>query len=71
MRKGYVTRQDDPKDRRSVRLELSPKGKKHLTATNEKRITEMAGLFDALTDSELKEYLRLQKKILSKFLHKE
>lgn len=70
VRRGYVVRQDDPKDRRSVRLELSPKGKKHVTATNEKRITEMAGLFDALTDSELEEYLRLQRKILSKFLHK-
>lgn len=70
VRRGYVTRQDDPKDRRSVRLELSPKGKKNVTATNEKRINEMAGLFDALTDSELEECLRLQRKILSKFLHK-
>lgn len=70
VKSGYVIRQEDPKDRRSVRLELSAKGKKHLIATNEKRITEMAGLFDALTDKELEEYLRLQKKILSKFSHK-
>jgi len=70
VRSGYVTRQEDPKDRRSVRLGLSPKGKKHITATNEKRITEMAGLFDALTDSELEEYLRLQKKITSSFSDK-
>lgn len=71
VRSGYVTRQEDPKDRRSAQLKLSPKGKKHIAATKEKRITEMAGLFDALTDNELEEYLRLQKKILSKFLHKE
>lgn len=67
---GYVTRQEDPKDRRSVQLKLSPKGKKHIAATKEKRITEMAGLFDALTDSELEEYVRLQKKITSSFLDK-
>lgn len=67
---GYVTRQEDLKDRRSVRLELSLTGKKHITAVNEKRISEMAGLFDALTDSELEEYLRLQRKITSSFSDK-
>lgn len=67
VRKGYVRRREDPKDRRSVRLEPSPKGKKHIAVTSGKRITEMAGLFDALTDSELAEYLHLQRKILSKF----
>jgi len=71
VRRGYVTRQEDLHDRRSVRLELSPSGKKHIAAMNEKRLTEMAWLFDALTDRELEEYLRLQKKILSKFAHKE
>ena len=67
---GLVIRQEDPKDRRLVQLELSPKGKKHIKATKEKRIAEMAGLFDALTDRELEEYVRLQKKITSSFLDK-
>jgi len=67
---GYVMRKEDLKDRRSVKLELSPKGKKHITDANEKRITEMARLFDVLTDSELEEFLRLHNKILSKFLDK-
>jgi len=62
---GYVMRQEDPKDRRSTQLKLSPKGKKHIAAMKETRITEMADLFDALTDSELKEFLRLHKKITS------
>lgn len=68
---GLVTRQEDPEDRRLVQLELSPKGKKHLAATKEKRIAEMAEIFDALTDKELEEFVRLHKKVLSKFLHKE
>jgi DNA-binding MarR family transcriptional regulator len=65
---GYVKRRDDPKDRRIVKLTLSPKGKKHITATKSKRVTEMADLFGALTDSELEEYARLQKKIVSSSL---
>jgi len=67
---GYIVRQEDSKDRRLVQLKLSPKGKKYIVAAKEKRIAEMAGLFDALTDSELEEYVRLQKKITSSFLDK-
>jgi len=70
VRSGYVTRQEDPKDRRSTQLGLSPKGKKHIAATKEKRITEMADIFDALTDKELEEFVRLHKKITSSFSDK-
>lgn len=63
---GLVTRREDPKDRRLVQLELSPKGKKHITATKNEHINEMAEIFDALTDEELEEFVRLHKKILSK-----
>jgi len=67
---GYVTRQEDSKDRRSAQLKLSPKGKKHIATMKETRITEMAGLFDALTNSELEEFLRLHKKITSSIMNK-
>lgn len=70
VREGLVMRKEDPSDRRSVKLELSTKGKKHISVANEARLNEMAELFDALTDKELGEYLRLQRKILSKFSHK-
>ncbi len=63
---GLVIRQEDPEDRRSVQLELSPKGEKHIAATKEKRISEMAGIFDPLTDKELEEFVSLHKKITSK-----
>lgn len=61
-----VLRQENPEDRRSVQLELSPKGKKHIATTKEKRISEMAGIFDPLTDTELEQFVRLHKKITSK-----
>ena len=64
---GYVIRQEDPEDRRLVQLELSPKGKKHIAATKNKRINEMAEIFDALTDKELEEFVRLHKKVTSNF----
>ncbi len=63
---GFVLRQEDPEDRRSVQLELSLKGKKHIVSTKEKRIQEMADIFDPFTDNELEEFVRLHKKITSK-----
>ena len=67
VKSGYVLRQDDPKDRRSVQLGVSPKGKKQIGVMREKRINQMSKLFDALSDSELETYLRLHKKIINKF----
>ena len=64
---GYVTRLEDPNDRRLVQLTLSPKGKTHIAATKGKRINEMAVIFDDLSDKELKLFVRLFKKITSKF----
>ena len=66
VRHGYVTRKSDPQDRRSVRLQLSTKGDKRILAVKKQRLNRMAKLFDVLNDSELKAYLRLHKKIISK-----
>jgi DNA-binding MarR family transcriptional regulator len=63
---GLVIRQEDPNDRRSVQLELSPKGKKHIADTKTERINEMAEIFDGLTKDELEEFVRLHKKITAK-----
>lgn len=62
----FVTRREDPEDRRQVILELTVKGKKHIAATKNKRIGEMAEIFDALTEKELGELVRLLKKISPK-----
>ncbi|QQG43360.1 MAG: MarR family transcriptional regulator [Candidatus Daviesbacteria bacterium] len=63
---NLVIRKEDPEDRRSVQLELSPKGKQHIAATKKMRINEMGDMFDGLTDGELEEFVRLHKKITSK-----
>ena len=67
---GFVNRQDDPDNRRAVILELSSQGKQYLAETKERRLEEMAVLFEALTDSELREFVRLHKKITSSFLNR-
>lgn len=66
VKRGYVTRQEDPGDRRLIQLELSPKGKKHIAATKIPRINEMAKIFDPLTNKELEQFVQLHKKIISK-----
>ena len=64
---GYVTRQENPDDRRLIQLKLSQKGKNYIATTKETRFAEMTGLFDALTNTELETFLRLHKKITSGF----
>ena len=63
---GYVARKADSKDRRALQLELSAKGRKRLANLKNKGVKMMAELFDALNDKELKTYLALHKKIISK-----
>lgn len=63
---GYVVRKADAADRRALQLELSVKGRSHIAELKNKRLETIATLFDALNDRELKTYLNLHKKILSK-----
>ncbi len=66
VKNDYVIRQEDPEDRRMVQLRLSPTGKKQIAEMKEKRIQIMAELFDVLSESELKTYLQLHKKIVAR-----
>jgi DNA-binding MarR family transcriptional regulator len=62
---GLLTRTEDALDRRLVRIDLTPKGKKQLMLAREARATHMKHLFEPLSDSELAELLRLQQKMSS------
>jgi DNA-binding MarR family transcriptional regulator len=52
-RDGLVTRQANDRDGRSVLLEASPAGRRLLERGRERRISELAGLFDGLSLSEV------------------
>jgi len=68
VKKSYVVRHTDAHDRRALHLELSGKGKTHVTELKKKRMKMMARLFDALNDKELAMYSKLHKIILSKLM---
>lgn len=63
---GYVVRKANAADRRALQLDLSAKGRAHITELKNKRLETITALFDALSDHELETYLALHKKILSK-----
>ncbi len=67
---GYAVRKASAKDRRALHLEISAKGRKYLNQFKNKRLKVVSTLFDVLTDSELRAYLALNKKILSNILDK-
>src|ERR1700743_1031663 len=50
VRKGLVRRREDRRDRRAVRLALTPAGRELVDAVTERRRTEIAGLLDSLPE---------------------
>jgi len=62
---GYVKREENSEDRRAHRLILSAQSKKRINTFKAKRLGLMLKLFSALTDAEFKQYLALNKKVIS------
>jgi len=62
--KGYVERNDDPKDRRALQLKLSVKGKKYIIEKKKKHMKNIVKLFDVFSNRELVVLLKLHKKII-------
>jgi DNA-binding MarR family transcriptional regulator len=62
---GYVKREENAEDRRAHRLILSAQSKKRINAFKAKRLDLMLKLYSALTDAEFKQYLALNKKVIS------
>jgi DNA-binding MarR family transcriptional regulator len=51
VRKGLVRRREDRRDRRAVRLALTPVGRELVDAVTERRRTEIAGLLDGIPEA--------------------
>jgi DNA-binding MarR family transcriptional regulator len=52
VRKGLVRRREDRRDRRAVRLALTPAGRELVDAVTDRRRTEIAGLLDGIPEEE-------------------
>jgi DNA-binding MarR family transcriptional regulator len=62
-KEGYITRIIDNKDRRLVRLQITPKGLKRLRQGQREMEVKMRGLFRALNDKEIKQLIRIMEKL--------
>lgn len=60
---GLIVRTKDPSDGRAILVDLTPAGEALEQEHHEKVFKEITARYDALTDEELAEYLRLTQKI--------
>lgn len=67
---GYVTRGTNAEDRRALTLTLSKKTKAHITKMKKQVLQKFLNFFDVLNDTELDQFLLLNKKIVAGFLKK-
>jgi len=60
---GLLTRLEDSVDRRKLQLEITSKGKDVFTEVLKQRAKDSLEIFQALTDEELKQLEKIQKKV--------
>ncbi len=60
-----ITREEDPSDRRSVKLKLTPEGSGRVIRFKKDFFESLARRFDSLSVEELKEFVRLVDKVAS------
>lgn len=60
---GFVQRKDNPEDRRSVLIHLTPKGKKFIDAFFPQHLKQIQKEFEVLTGKEKEELARICKKL--------
>ena len=64
-KQGFVVRKTNPKDRRELDLAISKKGQKQILKIKKGHREMMSLLFSALSEKELKHFMKLNKKILT------
>ncbi len=69
-KKGLVRRERSREDRRIVMVTLLKKGKETIKKVNDQRRNIVVDLYSALDDAERAQYLKLLKKVYSKFIKK-
>lgn len=60
---GLVERQQNPEDRRSMLIHLTPKGKEFISSYFPKHLDRIMSEFDVLSDKELKQLAQICKKL--------
>ena len=65
VKRGYLSRERSPEDRRALKVRLSDQGKKQVDVLQMKNLEK---LFDVFDDEELLKYCELNKKIINRIL---
>jgi len=65
---GLLVRANSPEDRRAIKIKISEKSKKHMKLMREKVFKHLATIFETLTDKELVQYNKINKKIIDRAL---
>ncbi len=60
---GYLTRENDTKDRRAINISLSQKARKTFCKFKDRALLKITSVLDILTDNELDQYQTLSEKI--------
>ena len=68
VKKGFITREESPKDRRASVIRLSDKSRRGIEQKQTQLSEKMASLFDVLNDAELAKYCELNKRIVDSIL---
>lgn len=68
-KRGIISRQIDPDDRRSTRIQLTPRSQKTLISIEKSVSACMSELFTVLSDQELKTFAELNTKISDSLQH--
>ena len=69
VKSGYVKREEDAKDRRTVVLSLSQKTKKRVEEMKKQMVQKFLKVFEVLTDKEFNQFCILHAKVAQRFLN--
>ncbi len=65
VKQGFVIRKTNAEDRRALDLAISKKGQKQIIKAKKLQMEMMSKMFSSLSDSELQNFIKLNKKIIN------
>jgi DNA-binding MarR family transcriptional regulator len=68
---SWIIRSDDKKDRRIVRLTLTPSGQQELSSFNDQMIERMADFYGNIPEEDVRELLRIHNELIDKMASKD
>lgn len=71
VRKGHLTREQSPQDRRAIKIKLTTKTKKLIEVSHTQVLERVYSLFDEMSDEELQLYCQLSDSVVAKIMRQQ